>query len=275
MKLGNLGQRVITGFLFVLVMITGIYFGPYPTYLMFAIAALVSLHEFYALARAFSKPIYIGGFTIAILGFLSFLMVQEELIPPHFLVVNILSFLAVILSSIYIETKRPFTNLSVTIFGVIYTVLPFIFLLLLGYDKDYEDSYRYDLILGLIFMIWISDTFAFFVGSRFGKIKIAPKISPGKSLEGLVGGFAGVVALAFIQHEVFETVDFGHWLVIGVLVMVFGVQGDLLESRLKRSVNAKESGSLLPGHGGFLDRFDSVYLSAPAVFVYCKLANIL
>lgn len=168
--------------------------------------------------------------------------------------------------------------------GVPYTVLPILLLIDLGVDGTlFAKGERSDLYVtevftplipcAIIFSIWINDTMAYLVGSMIGKTPFS-KISPKKTWEGTAGGaILCVVTIAILSATipVAQTVPVKHWVAIAALCAVFGTLGDLLESKLKRLANVKDSGSFMPGHGGFLDRFDSLLLAAPAVWLYVKL----
>ncbi|MGZ3904759.1 MAG: phosphatidate cytidylyltransferase, partial [Bacteroidia bacterium] len=123
-------------------------------------------------------------------------------------------------------------------------------------------------VLGMIFFIWINDTGAYLVGSFLGKNKMYERISPGKTWEGAIGGVLLCIALSLVMVKIFPELSLMDWMVISTIVAVFGTLGDLVESMLKRTAGVKDSGSIMPGHGGVLDRFDSLIFSAPFVFVY-------
>jgi phosphatidate cytidylyltransferase len=123
-------------------------------------------------------------------------------------------------------------------------------------------------------LIWISDSFAYLVGSKFGKRKLSPKISPNKSVEGLIGGLFFTIAAGIIL-EIFNSGLKGNWIVISVIIAIFAPIGDLAESKLKRMFKVKDSGNLMPGHGGILDRLDSFIFCIPAIFTYYLITAIL
>lgn len=156
------------------------------------------------------------------------------------------------------------------IFTVIYVSLPFGFAL--GLPKFYDGTFTWEVFL-LFVLIWSSDSFAFFTGRLFGKHKMAPKISPKKTWEGFVGGVIFTLILGYFIEQKFPELR-GNWIIVGFLVSVFAPIGDLVESQLKRTFGVKDSGNIIPGHGGVLDRLDSFIIAAPVVYLYFILENL-
>jgi len=152
------------------------------------------------------------------------------------------------------------------IFTVIYVALPFCFSLGLPKYSTYENTFTLE-VLFLFILIWSSDTFAYLVGKFFGKHKMAPKISPKKTWEGYIGGVILTLVLSFFIEKYQQDLR-GNWMVVGFLVAAFAPLGDLVESQLKRSFAVKDSGNIIPGHGGVLDRLDSFLICAPVVYLY-------
>ena len=150
------------------------------------------------------------------------------------------------------------------IFTVIYTALPFGFALGLPWDETQNFTWAVFL---LFVLIWSSDSFAYFTGRMFGKHKMAPKISPKKTWEGFAGGVFFTLVLGFFIEQKFPELR-GNWMVVGLLVSVFAPLGDLVESQLKRTFGVKDSGNIIPGHGGVLDRLDSFIITAPVIYLY-------
>lgn len=166
--------------------------------------------------------------------------------------------------SVYRSTFRK--DLYFLLPAIIWLVIPLSLFMGLGWVED-RKYYWYAIPLSVIVLIWINDTGAYLIGSRLGKHKMTPHLSPNKTWEGFFGGMLITMFAGWIIYKItgiFTPVD---WLIISLTTVVFGLLGDLLESRLKREFKVKDSGSLLPGHGGILDRFDSLLLAAPAVFV--------
>jgi len=152
------------------------------------------------------------------------------------------------------------------IFTVIYVALPFSFALGLPKYSTYEDTFTLE-VLFLFILIWSSDTFAYLVGKFFGKHKMAPKISPKKTWEGYIGGVVLTLVLSYFIEKYQQDLR-GNWMVVGFLVAAFAPLGDLVESQLKRNFAVKDSGNIIPGHGGVLDRLDSFLICAPVVYLY-------
>lgn len=163
-----------------------------------------------------------------------------------------------------------FTRHSRLLWGAVYVGLlyPIVFLVGLGIGNHSGG----DLLLFLLGIIWIGDTAAMEIGKRFGKNKLAPSISPNKSIEGFVAGFFGAALVAVLMHYwKFPSISVLHLLLVAIGCSLFGQLGDLVESMWKRSLNIKDSSSIIPGHGGILDRFDSLLFAAPFMYVYFKL----
>lgn len=159
------------------------------------------------------------------------------------------------------------------IFTVIYTALPFGFALGLPKYSAFQDTFSLEVFF-LFILIWSSDTFAYLTGKFFGKHKMAPKVSPKKTWEGFAGGVILTIILAFFVDKYFPELR-GNWMVVGALIAVFAPLGDLVESQLKRSFAVKDSGNLIPGHGGVLDRLDSFIICAPVVYLYFILEKLI
>ena len=164
----------------------------------------------------------------------------------------------------------PFSKLPFAFLTLIYCILPFS---LVPHIVFVNHHYHFEFILGSIFMIWANDTFAYFAGSLFGKNKIMEKVSPKKTYEGLVGGIIGVSVLAYFMGSLLLWGTKTDWLAIGLIVSVAGTLGDFIESLFKRDAGVKDSGKIMPGHGGFLDRLDSLIFALPFIFTYLILAN--
>ena len=153
------------------------------------------------------------------------------------------------------------------ILSFFYIGVPFIFLSFLSDENKPLDS---NLLLGVFIIVWTNDTFAYLTGRTFGKNKLFPSISPKKTIEGFVGGGLFSLIISIIFHSISNTLNIWSWLVIAFIIFTTGTLGDLVESKFKRIANVKDSGAVMPGHGGLLDRFDSIIFSIPFVYLFLR-----
>lgn len=179
--------------------------------------------------------------------------------------------LAISLTLIAVITLFKFSNelyidSGKLIFTVIYVALPFSFALGLPKYSSIENTFSLEVIF-LFILIWSSDTFAYLVGKFFGKHKMAPKISPKKTWEGYIGGVVLTLVFSYFVEQ-YQPQLRGNWMVVGFLIAAFAPLGDLVESQLKRNFGVKDSGNIIPGHGGVLDRLDSFLICVPVVYLY-------
>lgn len=202
-----------------------------------------------------------------------FIEMQHVSYRYYFLIFPMISFVYMI--KLYKKFERkPFTNIAYTFLGIFYVAVPFALLNIAAFEDGF---YNYQIMFGCLFILWASDTGAYFAGTFFGKRKLFERISPKKSWEGFFGGAALAMAFAIGLPFFFEGIDqpstlsLTDWIVVGVIIIVGGTFGDLVESLLKRSIEIKDSGTALPGHGGFLDRFDGLLISAPFIVAYIEI----
>ncbi|MEX8546877.1 MAG: phosphatidate cytidylyltransferase [Mucilaginibacter sp.] len=262
--------RAITGFFFVVVMLAAFFFGPYIFVGFFSLLALLSLFEFYGLIKT------TGIFPQQILGFILGLMVCaatasfwfDTSFTRYFSAFIVPIGVSIFFAELYRKSEKPFHQIAYTFLGLIYTLLPFVFFMAMAFlQKNFNPHFS----LGFILLLWTNDTCAYLTGRKLGKTKLFERHSPKKTWEGFIGGLLLTALVAFVISRYFKEVFWLHWIVIGLIISVFGTMSDLVESMLKRSINVKDSGSLLPGHGGLLDRFDGLLMAAPLVFIYLYL----
>lgn len=258
--------RAITGIIYVAVIVGGILLGDWWYLLMTLILTLPALIEFKritAKGRESSLNTMIDLMGAAFLLFSCSSAVRFTLLPLF-----VAYFLLRLLSQIYTKDENPVTSLVGSLAAQFYITFPIA--LMLGIAMIGNRI----MLLEMFILIWLSDTGAFIVGSLFGKHKLFPRLSPKKSWEGFIGGLLFCVGAAIGMYYLFEhPVHFGGnglWIMIGfgIIVPIFATLGDLVESMIKRAVGVKDSGKLLPGHGGMLDRIDSLLMVAPATFLY-------
>ena len=173
-----------------------------------------------------------------------------------------------LIKDLFSEKTIPLFESKRFVITTFYLTSGFIFLILIA---NYNKAFIPNILLGAFILAWVNDTFAYLVGKNFGKQKLFPSISPKKTVEGFLGGlFFACVASYFISAYT-ETLNFTSWLIMAIIVSVFGTLGDLIESKFKRQANVKDSGVIMPGHGGLLDRLDSVIFAAPFIFLFLRL----
>jgi phosphatidate cytidylyltransferase len=164
--------------------------------------------------------------------------------------------------------RKPFTNIAFTFLGIFYVAIPISLLHIAAYENR---AYNFEIVLGCLFILWASDTGAYIAGTLFGKRKLFERISPKKSWEGFLGGAVLAAGFAFLFATYFVILAPWQWYVIAAIIIIGGTYGDLIESLLKRSIEIKDSGESLPGHGGFLDRFDGLLISAPFIVAFIEI----
>lgn len=270
----NFIQRAITGVIFVGVLVGGILWGPISFSLLFALISALTIHEFGTIVSKqqdveINKPICMLAGIFLFFGF-AYLGVMpgqtEVLIPYLFLIIYLL------VSELYLKKKNPLNNWAYAMMSQIYIALSFAMLNVLAYHSTgtspYNVQYNPILPLSIFIFTWINDTGAYCTGMLFGKHRLFERISPKKSWEGSIGGGVFSMIAAVVMAHFFPFMSLGIWIGLALTVVVFGTLGDLTESLLKRTLGIKDSGNILPGHGGMLDRFDSTLMAVPAAVVY-------
>lgn len=269
-KYSNLTQRIIAGLLGSAGIITAVCYSDWTYFLMFFIICLFSLLEFYKLASVDGVVPERGLGTLGgILVFITSFLVEKGLVPAAtYVIVFPLMALVYIVKLYQKQEHKPFTNIAFTFLGVFYIAIPFTLLNIAAFRTG---TYNFQIIFGCLFILWASDTGAYFAGTYLGKTKLFERISPKKSWEGFFGGALLALVFALGIAHYFTSLSLIQWLVIWLLITIGGTFGDLVESLLKRSIAIKDSGSAIPGHGGFLDRFDGLLIAAPFITAYLKI----
>jgi phosphatidate cytidylyltransferase len=269
--LNNLQLRLLAGVIGGAVFIGAIYLSEWTFFVLFLVLTVLGLLEFYRLlaAKGFQPNRAIGALLGVGLYVLGFLVKRGDVSSDWLFLLPPVMLLALV-AELYRKKEQPFTNVALTLVGVFYIAAPFTMLHVLAFLPE---RYSWQIILGVMFLIWASDTGAYAAGKTFGKNKLFPRISPGKTWEGWVGGVLLSLGVAWLLSLFYHDLALWHWLGVAVLVSVFGVLGDLVESMLKRSLDVKDSGTLIPGHGGILDRFDSLILVVPFLVAFLELVK--
>jgi phosphatidate cytidylyltransferase len=257
----NLFKRIFSGIIYILIFISAILFSKESYVVLITVFGFLCIWEFSKMTATKNYAAYIF-FPILLL-----LMIkrQDSYATTGILIITILSSLYLIYQ-LFAKKEIKFSNdrskLGVTIRYVIFSMC---FLILLPF---YENSFHPYLMISILSIIWVNDSFAFLIGKNFGKNKLFPSVSPKKTIEGFFGGLVfSLLAGLFISKY---NLDFSmlNWLTISVIVSSIGTIGDLVESKFKRQAKIKDSGNIMPGHGGILDRLDSLLFAAPFVYLY-------
>ena len=285
--MNNLITRTLSGIVFLIILIGAIVFDPLSYAVLMLLIVIGGTWEYYKLLlpKGFAIRKILGIFASALLFLIMFYYVWSYR-QCLLLLLMFIPIVAIFIAELYSKSEHPMRNIAITLSGIIYIALPFSLMNLLVFPAsaiaDMSHSYNYDyrMLLTFFIILWTNDVGAYCVGStlgRSGKHKLFERISPKKSWEGFVGGIvlsmiAGFV-LYFVWGDNYQVAQI-HWIFIGLIVSIFGTLGDLVESMLKRSVGVKDSGNIMPGHGGILDRFDGVLLGFPMMLIYWEAINI-
>ena len=269
----NFLQRAITGILFVGVLVGCILYDPWTFSALFVVISALTIREFGHLINqvegvSINKNItMLAGVYLymAVMAFCTNLSGSKIFLPYLLLIMYLM------ISELYLKKENPVMNWAYSMLSQLYIALPFAMLNVLSFHTSPMDtsvSYNPILPLSVFVFIWLSDTGAYCVGSLIGRHRLFERISPKKSWEGSIGGGIVAIGSSFIFAHYFPIMNMADWAGLALIVVVFGTWGDLTESLLKRQLHIKDSGAILPGHGGMLDRFDSALMAIPAAVVY-------
>jgi phosphatidate cytidylyltransferase len=273
--------RAASGLTFAGVVLGCIIWNEYTFSGLFFIINALAINEYYTISAKFYKkdapfmPFY--KYMSILIGITMFEMTYFIAInasPPKYLIFIPLFFLIYFVMELFLDTKRPFRNIGLNLLCLIYIVIPFCTLNYLAFDND---NYIGEILVGIILIIWMNDVGAYIFGSLFGKHKLYPSVSPNKSVEGAIGGAFTALLMGFLTYAVLgkipclsniNRIDLIGWEVIAIITFTFATMGDLIESKMKRSLGIKDTGTIMPGHGGILDRFDAFIFAIPFITVF-------
>lgn len=273
--LKNLIIRALTGIIFVAVLVGAICYDSISFLVVFSLITGLTLWEFYGLVKDYENTApkrlisSLGGVYL----FAATFAYVNQLTGGVIFLPYLLFLIYTLVAELYYKAPNPINNWAFTFFAQLYCAGTFSMLNYIAVTSHTPETAVYSplFIMAIFIFIWLNDTGAYLVGSMIGKRKLFERISPKKSWEGFFGGLAVVLgasqALAWYAPEV----SWYNWLGLSATVVMFGTWGDLVESLLKRTLGVKDSGHVLPGHGGMLDRFDSLMLATPAAYIYIEL----
>lgn len=267
MKINNFYTRTLSGFVYVAIVVGSIQLGLNWVIPFLAFVCAFSLWEFYrptmTAGSALPLPsVLMGSSLFLILSFWLRGMQEITFYLPYFMLAPYL----LLVLGLFKPGAAHFKDTGIYLLGLAYVVLPLASLIAIGNQGGAED--KIPVLLGVFLLFWTNDTGAYLAGKSFGKHPLFPSVSPKKTIEGLVGGILLTLAIGWLITLFNQSFSLTDWLIIAVIVSVFGTLGDLVESMWKRSLNLKDSGNIMPGHGGMLDRFDGIFIAAPVIFFY-------
>lgn len=256
--------RAVSSLVYVAVILSAVLYSKYSFFALFFIFMMFCLYEFKNLIALSYK------WTVVVAALIYLNAIEQQFVPQKYLYIGLV--ISIFIPIIY-QLFKPNITLTSSKLGhyflaLAYIAVPFALMVRIPF---FNDGYEPTLILGMFILIWASDTFAYLTGSTMGRHKLYEAVSPNKTIEGAVGGLLAALAAAFIISKYFSVLSLKHWLVIAFIVVIFGLLGDLIESRFKREAKVKDSSNFIPGHGGFLDRLDSLIFASPFVYVYLHL----
>lgn len=269
--MNNFGKRTISGFLFVVILTACIFIHPYCFFALFFLINIIGILEFAHMAQVISirinRPMcLICGSALFTAGFLHNYQAYQEGYLYFFITTFFLG-----IWELYRKHTHAFQNIAFGIYVLFYFTLPFTLLIYFPYLCT--GTWQPEIIFLPFLLVWLNDTFAYLFGSKFGKHKLFPRISPKKSWEGAIGGGVTTILAGWLIAPYINGLNVADTVIISVIVVLFGSFGDLIESMFKRCIEIKDSGHIMPGHGGVLDRLDSILFALPAIFVYLALTR--
>ena len=253
-------RRVLTGVLYVLLLLSAVFLSPDAYDFLFMVFGLACLYEYKRLVGLRGYYIFLAYLA---LWWVFIYLVQDALLIQVLLILTI-AVDAGLLAYLYQNRPQQFSALQKFLIGLFYIGGGCIFLTMIPYQ---DESFAKYLIIGIFIMIWVNDSFAYLVGKTMGRHKLFPSVSPKKTIEGSLGGLVFTLLAAYLISRYVPVLGTSEWLILGVTLVVMGSFGDLIESKLKRMAGVKDSGAILPGHGGMLDRLDSLVFAAPFAYL--------
>lgn len=265
--MNNFLTRTLSGAVYVILVIGSLLLGLNYFIPLFAVIATIALWEFYKNSLPKENNLRLIGL---IAGVLLYLVVSYSLLAPGPLI-KYLPFLfllpyALLLLGLFQPEQDNFKHAGIVLLGIFYIIVPL--MLLTGIEMQTLQASGYSPLLGIFILFWVNDTGAYLSGRALGKHPLFPQVSPKKTWEGLIGGVILCLVAAYFYSKVSLSFSLKDWMICGAIVSVFGTLGDLTESMWKRKIGIKDSGNIMPGHGGFMDRFDGFFIAIPIIFIY-------
>ncbi len=280
MILNNFFRRTLTGAYIVIFILGGFWLHPVSFFLAGLVILAGTQYEYYTMIRNTGvRPQLLPGMITGVAAYVLSTLIAAGFVPGNYFLILIPMMLVIMVVELYRKQDKPFDSLAHTFFSVLYTGIPLSLFPFSAYSRNgletllphNLESFSPGIIIGFFLLIWANDTGAYLVGASIGRHRLFERISPKKSWEGFFGGIVLAVVAGWFLSGWLGVVDRFHWVMIALIVSIAGTYGDLIESMLKRSIGVKDSGTIMPGHGGFLDRFDSAIISFPLVYLFISL----
>lgn len=253
-------RRLLTGAVYVILLLSAVFLSSDAFDFLFMTFGLACLYEYKRMIKLPGYHIFIAYLAL----WWAYIYLIDDKVLINILMFATISINFILLYYLFSGKEKPFNNLQKFIIGLFYIGGGCIFLTMIPY-KDNEFAKL--LIMGIFILIWVNDTFAYLVGKSIGRHKLFPSISPKKTIEGAVGGFVFALASSYFLAKYETNISLGQWLILATVIVITGSLGDLIESKFKRAAGVKDSGAILPGHGGMLDRLDSLVFAAPFAYL--------
>ena len=264
--MGEFATRSLSGVIYAAAIIAAVYFHPYGLLALLAIVLTAGLVEIKHLTKATDvNPLFT---TLNVLGiFLLWAHMRfSQDYQNHLVAFFVITLIAIMAQWLFTKQERINTSgLQKILLATLYILLPLSLTINVAFIHGHWQPH---ILLAIFFFLWANDTFAYLTGMAIGKHKLIPRLSPKKTVEGLIGGIIGSLVVAHLIAYFWQDLSLWNWIILSVLVAVAGTIGDLFESALKRAAEVKDSGNLIPGHGGILDRLDSFLFSIPVAYFY-------
>lgn len=278
--MGNFYRRTLTAIWIVIFILGGFWLHPVSFFITGLLIVAGSLYEYYLMIKNTGvHPQMVPGIFAGASVYIISTLIASGLIKPDYFLLLILPAIILIIIELYRKQEKPFDSIAHTFFAIVYIAVPFSLFPFSAFSRTGLDSllnhgdivFSPGIVIGFLLLLWANDTGAYLTGITLGRHRLMERISPKKSWEGFFGGLVISVAAAWLFSGWLGGVGTSGWIIISIIISIAGTYGDLTESMLKRSTGVKDSGSVMPGHGGFLDRFDSALISFPLVYLFISI----
>ena len=257
-------KRAITGVLYILLLLAAVFLSDDAFDFLFMIFGIICLYEFKKIIRLQGYYIFIAFLVLWWFHIYLLTGLERRILISGILLTATLIVDLIMIRKLYTAEPARYSNLQKFLISLLYIGGGCIFLTMIPYTKGH---FAKSLIIGIFILIWVNDSFAYLVGRTFGKHKLFERVSPKKTIEGFMGGFIFAIIASYFLYLYSNELTLPQWAILAVVVVIAGTLGDLVESKFKRMAGVKDSGAILPGHGGLLDRLDSLVFAAPFAYL--------